>query len=247
MQTDTPHACDGQLPRCSLLPRRCCLAAAASPLLPHCCSSPLLPHCCRPTAAPLRLSLRAIPSGRTPQNAAMAQINLEMADVTGVDMTNADLTEAYLTGAIVNGPKGALTKIDNTDWTDAQLYAPRCLLEPPSSSCSCSAPLVSKAGSVRAMHACPTFLSHNSWRPYPLLPHRFEACVTRAQAQRPAHLLVHDRKGREPHDGSGDEDEPHVQGLMDSRSIGSGRGPSLRWPLNSNRRTPYKVDTVPVP
>jgi len=55
------------------------------------------------------------------RNAAMAQINLEMADVTGVDMTNADLTEAYLTGAIVNGPKGALTKIDNTDWTDAQL------------------------------------------------------------------------------------------------------------------------------
>ena len=32
-----------------------------------------------------------------------------------------DLTEAYLTGAVINGPKGALTKIDNTDWTDAQM------------------------------------------------------------------------------------------------------------------------------
>ena len=26
-----------------------------------------------------------------------------------------------MTGAVVNGPKGGLTKIDNTDWTDAQL------------------------------------------------------------------------------------------------------------------------------
>ena len=25
------------------------------------------------------------------------------------------------TGAVVNGPKGGLTKIDNTDWSDAQL------------------------------------------------------------------------------------------------------------------------------
>ena len=55
----------------------------------------------------------------------MAQINLEMADLTGADLTNADLTEGYVTGAVLNGPKGALTKIDNTDWTDAQLCAAR--------------------------------------------------------------------------------------------------------------------------
>ena len=55
------------------------------------------------------------------KNGAMAQVNLEMADLTGADLTNADLTEAYVTGAVLNGPKGALTKIDNTDWTDAQL------------------------------------------------------------------------------------------------------------------------------
>ena len=53
----------------------------------------------------------------------MNQVNLEMADLSGADLTNADLTEAYMTGAVVNGPKGGLTKIDNTDWTDAQLYA----------------------------------------------------------------------------------------------------------------------------
>ena len=51
----------------------------------------------------------------------MQEINLEMADLTGADLTNADLTNAYMTGAVVNGPKGGLTKIDNTDWTDAQL------------------------------------------------------------------------------------------------------------------------------
>ena len=55
------------------------------------------------------------------KDSAMAQVNLEMADLTGVDLTNADLTEAYVTGAVLNGPKGGLTKIDNTDWTDAQL------------------------------------------------------------------------------------------------------------------------------
>jgi len=55
------------------------------------------------------------------KDAQMAQVNLEMADLTGADLTNADLTEAYMTGAVVNGPKGGLTKIDNTDWTDAQL------------------------------------------------------------------------------------------------------------------------------
>lgn len=55
------------------------------------------------------------------KNGQMAQVNLEMADLTGADLTNADLTEAYVTGAVLNGPKGALTKIDNTDWTDAQL------------------------------------------------------------------------------------------------------------------------------
>merc|ERR1719353_2222936 len=54
-------------------------------------------------------------------NANAAQVNFEMADLTNVDLTNADLTEAYVTGAVLNGPKGALTKIDNTDWTDAQL------------------------------------------------------------------------------------------------------------------------------
>jgi len=55
------------------------------------------------------------------KDAEMTETNLEMADLTGVDMTNADLTNAYMTGAVVNGPKGGLTKIDNTDWTDAQL------------------------------------------------------------------------------------------------------------------------------
>merc|ERR1712046_99037 len=55
------------------------------------------------------------------QDADMVQVNLEMADLTGADLTNCDLTEAYMTGAVVNGPKGGLTKIDNTDWTDAQL------------------------------------------------------------------------------------------------------------------------------
>lgn len=44
-----------------------------------------------------------------------------MADLSGVDFTNADLTEAYLTGAVLNGPKGALTAIENSDWTDASL------------------------------------------------------------------------------------------------------------------------------
>ena len=55
------------------------------------------------------------------KGAKMAEVNLEMADLTNVDLTNADLTNAYMTGAIVNGPKGKLEKIDNTDWTDAQL------------------------------------------------------------------------------------------------------------------------------
>jgi len=55
------------------------------------------------------------------KDANMAECNLEMADLTGADLTNADLSNAYMTGAIVNGPKGGLTKIDNTDWTDAQL------------------------------------------------------------------------------------------------------------------------------
>ena len=55
------------------------------------------------------------------KDAEMAEVNLEMADLTGADLTGADLTNAYMTGAIVNGPKGGLTKIDNTDWTDAQV------------------------------------------------------------------------------------------------------------------------------
>ena len=55
------------------------------------------------------------------KNANMVEINLEMADLTGADLTGADLTNAYMTGAIVNGPKGSLTKIKDTDWTDAQL------------------------------------------------------------------------------------------------------------------------------
>merc|ERR1712050_484728 len=55
------------------------------------------------------------------KDADLSECNLEMADLTGADLTNADLTNAYMTGAIVNGPKGGLTKIDNTDWTDAQL------------------------------------------------------------------------------------------------------------------------------
>ena len=55
------------------------------------------------------------------KDAKMQEVNLEMADLTGADLTGADLTNAYMTGAIVNGPKGKLEKIDNTDWTDAQL------------------------------------------------------------------------------------------------------------------------------
>jgi len=55
------------------------------------------------------------------KEADMSEVNLEMADLTGADLTGADLTNAYMTGAVVNGPKGGLTKIDNTDWTDALL------------------------------------------------------------------------------------------------------------------------------
>jgi uncharacterized protein YjbI with pentapeptide repeats len=55
------------------------------------------------------------------KDANMEETNLEMADLTDADLTNANLTNAYMTGAIVNGPKGGLVKIDNTDWTDAQL------------------------------------------------------------------------------------------------------------------------------
>jgi len=55
------------------------------------------------------------------KDADMQQVNLEMADLTNADLTNVDLTNAYLSGAVLNGPKGALTKIDNTDWTDAEL------------------------------------------------------------------------------------------------------------------------------
>jgi uncharacterized protein YjbI with pentapeptide repeats len=55
------------------------------------------------------------------KDASMGECNLEMADLTGADLTGADLTNAYMTGAVVNGPKVGLTKIDNTDWTDAQL------------------------------------------------------------------------------------------------------------------------------
>ena len=55
------------------------------------------------------------------KDADLSECNLEMADLTGADLTNADLSNAYMTGAVVNGPKGGLTKIDNTDWTDAQL------------------------------------------------------------------------------------------------------------------------------
>jgi uncharacterized protein YjbI with pentapeptide repeats len=54
-------------------------------------------------------------------DANMEQCNLEMADLSNVDLTNADLTNSYLTGAVVNGPKGKLEKIENTDWTDAEL------------------------------------------------------------------------------------------------------------------------------
>lgn len=55
------------------------------------------------------------------KDANMVEVNLEMADLTGADLSGADLTNAYMTGAVVNGPKGGLTKIENTDWTDAQL------------------------------------------------------------------------------------------------------------------------------
>ena len=40
---------------------------------------------------------------------------------SGVAFTNAVLTESYWTGAVVNGPKGTVKSIKNTDWTDAQL------------------------------------------------------------------------------------------------------------------------------
>ena len=55
------------------------------------------------------------------KDADMRQCNLEMADLSNADLTNVYLTNAYLTGAVLNGPKGKLTKIDNSDWTDAEL------------------------------------------------------------------------------------------------------------------------------
>lgn len=55
------------------------------------------------------------------KDANMNLCNLEMADLSNADLTGADLTNAYVTGAVLNGPKGGLTKIDNTDWTDAEL------------------------------------------------------------------------------------------------------------------------------
>jgi uncharacterized protein YjbI with pentapeptide repeats len=55
------------------------------------------------------------------KDANMKLVNLEMADLSNTDLTNADLTNAYLTGAVINGPKGALTAIENTDWTDADM------------------------------------------------------------------------------------------------------------------------------
>lgn len=55
------------------------------------------------------------------KDANMVQANLEMADLSDADLTNVDLTNAYFTGAVLNGPKGKLEKIDNTDWTDAEL------------------------------------------------------------------------------------------------------------------------------
>lgn len=60
-------------------------------------------------------------AGSNFKDANMAQCNLEMADLSDVDLTNVDLTNSYLTGAVINGPKGKLTKIENTDWTDAEL------------------------------------------------------------------------------------------------------------------------------
>jgi uncharacterized protein YjbI with pentapeptide repeats len=58
------------------------------------------------------------------KGANMEQCNLEMADLSNADLTGADLTNAYLTGAVLNGgnnPERGLKKIDNTDWTDAEL------------------------------------------------------------------------------------------------------------------------------
>ena len=55
------------------------------------------------------------------KDADMAQVNMEMADLTGADLTNADLSESYWTGAVINGPRGPVKSIENTDWTDAQL------------------------------------------------------------------------------------------------------------------------------
>jgi len=55
------------------------------------------------------------------RGANMEMTNLEMADLTNADLTDADLSNAFLTGAVINGPKGALTAIDNTDWTDAEI------------------------------------------------------------------------------------------------------------------------------
>mmetsp|Transcript_22897 Transcript_22897/g.58232 ORF Transcript_22897/g.58232 Transcript_22897/m.58232 type:complete len:164 (-) Transcript_22897:377-868(-) len=55
------------------------------------------------------------------KDANMQQCNLEMADLSNVDLTNVDLTEAYLTGAVLSGPKGSLTKIENSDWTDVAM------------------------------------------------------------------------------------------------------------------------------
>ena len=51
----------------------------------------------------------------------MAQVNLEMADLTDVNLSGADLTNAYTSGFIVNGPKGKLERIENSDWTDVDM------------------------------------------------------------------------------------------------------------------------------
>ena len=55
------------------------------------------------------------------EGADMRQVNLEMADLTDVNLSGADLTNAYTSGFIVNGPKGKLERIENSDWTDVDM------------------------------------------------------------------------------------------------------------------------------
>ena len=54
----------------------------------------------------------------TPIDAASSPMALDLSDV---NLSGADLTNAYTSGFIVNGPKGKLERIENSDWTDVDM------------------------------------------------------------------------------------------------------------------------------